>query len=144
MATNLEMNCERLREAFEGRDAIYVEKGVLRVRVTNIRYNVAARDIAADIEEVSSQWAGGYFFGHRENPRRWKISCGSDTTFSEHTWKMGYGGWSLFFAPEIMTGLAAVANDWSTELGAHERYTRALHFLMDHGAYEQVDRVFSD
>ena len=45
-------NCERLRKAFENREAIYVERGALRVKVTNIRANVVVQTISADIEEI--------------------------------------------------------------------------------------------
>src|SRR5580765_2526793 len=104
MATPAETNCERLREAFEGRPAIYVEKGVICVRVTNIRYSVTSRQIGADVEEVSTpQVTGGMFHRHHGSLRRWKIGGGYLTTFSEDTWRAGYGGWSLFFAPDLVS-----------------------------------------
>src|SRR5262245_6078502 len=42
---------------------------------------------------------------------------------------MGYGGWSLFFAPEVVSGLASIASDWPAELNAMERYEQALDVL---------------
>ena len=134
MAAHGETNCERLREAFEGRHAVYVEKGVICVQVTNIRYSVTSRHIGADIEEVSTpQVTGGLFHGHQGSLRRWRIGGGYLTTFSEDTWHAGYGGWSLFFAPDIVRGLAELATDWPTELDAYERYRRALQFFEEHG-----------
>jgi hypothetical protein len=113
--------------------------------VTNIRCDVTARRIDADIQEVSTpELAGGVFHGRRQSPLWWKIAAGYLTMFSEHTWAMGYGGWSLFFAPEIVNGLVSLAADWPTELDAGERYKRALRFLADRGAYEPAERVFPD
>ncbi len=145
MASSAEMNCERLREAFEGRLAIYVEKGIVPVRVTHIRYNVTRRRVSAQVEEVPDpQLASGIFFGHEGHARRWTIESGYLTTFSAHTWSAGYGGWSLYFEPEIISGLRRLATEWPRELHAGQRYERALEFVYDHKTHEQVDRVFSD
>lgn len=43
---------ERLRVLFEGREAIYVEKGALRVKVTDIRADVAQQYVSAEVEEI--------------------------------------------------------------------------------------------
>jgi hypothetical protein len=139
------VNCDKLRDTFEGREAIYLEKDVLRVRVTNIRCNPAGQRIDAEVEEVSTPGlACGIFYGCRSNPLRREIGAGDLTRFSEDTWENGYG-WSLFFAPEIVNGLASLAADWATELDAHERYERACRFLADHGAWEGLNkRVFPD
>jgi hypothetical protein len=85
------------------------------------------------------------FHRHRPHePLRWKIGAGYLTTFSNHTWQTGHGGWSLFFAPEVVSGLTSVAASWPAELDAWERYNRALRFLLDHDAYERSERVFPD
>src|SRR5262245_46767797 len=128
MTSQASLNCAKLRDAFEGHEAIYIEKGVLRVRVSNIRCNVAARRIDATVEEVpTSGLAGGVFHGPRHNaPLRWKIGAGYLTTVSEHTWEMGYGGWSLFFAPEVVTDLTNLSANWPADLDPMDRYNRAL------------------
>lgn len=139
------VNCRKLRDAFEGREAIYIEKGVLRVRVTNIRRY--RREIHAEVEEVPTKgleefpvnWHGT----QRTEPRRWNIGAGDLTEFSDRTWHMGYGGWSLFFAPEVVSGLTSVAAGWPPELDAKKRYKQALRFLLDEGAYEPTKRVSS-
>lgn len=46
-------NCEVLRARFEGREAIYVEKDALRVRVTNIRF--LGQSVGADVEEIMTR-----------------------------------------------------------------------------------------
>lgn len=145
MATRAEQNCETLRDRFEGQHAIYVEGGVIGVRVANIRSRPVSRQITADIEEVAGHpLTGGAFHPPAEAPRRWRIIGGSLTQFSAHTWTMGYGGWSLFFAPRIVTGLGRLAADWAADLTAEERYNRAIHFLLDHRAHEKSERVFPD
>lgn len=140
------MKYEKLRMAFEGREAIYIEKGVLRVRVTNIHCREGDRRIDATVEEIPTPGlSGGLFFAPRSNePLRWKIGAGYLTTFSDYTWQMGYGGWSLYFAPGVVSGLTNLAADWSVELDAWERYNRALQFLRNCNAYEKAERVFPD
>src|SRR5215470_1839772 len=146
MASQESVRCEKLRDSFEGREAIYVEKGALRVRVSHIRCNVGARRIDATVVEVPTPGlAGGLFHGPRRNePLRWKIGAGFLTTFSDHTWQAGYGAWSLFFAPEIVADLANLAANWPIELDAWDRYDRAHRFLMDRDAYAPSERVFPD
>ena len=137
-------NYEKLRDAFEGREAIYIEKRVLRVRVTNIRCTVATRYIRADVDEVPTpNLASGIPHGDQPKPHRWRIGAGSLTTFSENRWDMGYGGWSLFFAAEVLNGLTNLAADWPADLDAGERYRRAIDFL-DGIAREPAQRVFPD
>ena len=46
-----ETKVEQLRRLFEGREAIYVEKGALRVKVTDISADLAQRCISAEVEE---------------------------------------------------------------------------------------------
>ena len=137
------LNCKRLQENFEGREAVHIEKSVLRVRVSNIRWQVDARQIHAEVEEVPT--AGLYL---REpnagDPLRWKIGAGYLTSFSSQTWSMGYGGWSLHFEPKIVSGLITLAAEWPNELKAADRYKAALRFLADAGAYQTSERVFPD
>ncbi len=58
-------NCKVLRDRFEGREAIYVEKGALRVHVTNIR--VDGLSVGADVEEIITPGLGVGMFT-REHP----------------------------------------------------------------------------
>jgi hypothetical protein len=43
---------QEVRATFEGREAIYIEKGALRVRVSNIRGSASQAIIAAEVEEI--------------------------------------------------------------------------------------------
>lgn len=148
MTSQESVNCRKLRDAFEDREAIYVEKGVLRVRVQNIRCDVHARRIDAEVEEIPTRGLENTLLhGRRPNessPLRWDIAAGYLTTFSDTTWEMGYGGWSLFFAPEIVSGLLDLASAWPPELDAADRYDDALRFLEDRPVRDRSVRVFSD
>src|ERR1044072_4740100 len=101
MTSRQSLNGERLRDAFEGRRAIYIEKGVLHVQVANIRFDVGARRIAAEITEVPTPGLEQSLFHIRRpnapSPLRWSISSGYLTAFSDDRWSVGYGSWSLFF-----------------------------------------------
>lgn len=96
-------HCKVLRDRFEGREAIYVEKGALRVRITNIRSE--GLSVLADVEEVITPGLGVGFFARTHppttGPRRWDIG-GDPTSYSDDSWSMGYGGWELYFDPELI------------------------------------------
>ncbi|MCK6546350.1 hypothetical protein L6R52_10920 [Myxococcota bacterium] len=143
-ASRASANCAKLRRAFEGREAIYIEKGVLRVRVMRISCDFSARRIDADVEEVLTPGLSNRSLQGREEGLRWKISAGYLTTFSAHGWAMGYGGWQLFFEPDLVGDLTRLAAAWPTELRRVERYERALRFLVDRDAYAASERVFTD
>jgi hypothetical protein len=113
-----------------------LRRGVLRVRVTNIECNEGSREISAEIEEIPTRGLElcRQFFCGRPNepsPLRWNIAAGYLTNFSDHARYAGYGGWSVYFAPEVVSRLVSVASDWPAELTAMERYILALDLLMD-------------
>jgi hypothetical protein len=142
------LHCEKLRAAFEGGQAIYVEKGLLHVRVKNIVCSPSAQTIDAVVEEIPTP---GLEYTHfhdlrreKSSPLQWSIGAGYLTTYSNSTWEMGYGGWSLYFAPEAVAGLINIASDWTRELSSDDRYDEALRFLEGRNSCEQPQRVFSD
>jgi hypothetical protein len=139
---------ERLRVLFEGREAIYVEKGALRVRVTDIRGNVTQQFVSAEVEEIPTTGLPvGMFHAikqHEPSPLRWSIEGGYLTTFSDHTWEMGYGGWSLFFAPSIVEGIQNLALGFPDNLDPFQRYKSVLDYLQGRRAYEPTVRLFEE
>jgi hypothetical protein len=127
-------NCEVLRDRFEGREAIYVEKGALRVRVSNI-HNIGAdgSSIGADVEEIPTPGLGvGLFPLHRpgRNPSRWTIA-GDPTSYSDQDWSMGYGGWSLYFSPETVQAVIDFAAQRSDNADPCEGYSEICRMLND-------------
>lgn len=140
-------NCERVRALFEGREAIYVEKGALRVRVGNIRCDIERCRIDAQVEELPTAGLERTVFhsfrGRTPGPLRWDIVAGYMTSFSDRGWSMGYGGWSLYFAPDVIEGVVRLASIWPESLDAAKRYERVLRFIHSGPAGRHV-RVFPE
>jgi hypothetical protein len=139
-------NCARLRRNFESREAIYIEKGAIRVRVSNIRADREQRFVAADVEEVPTPRLRTGLFANlwRWRRLRWEIGGGEFMQFSDHSWNPGCGSWSMFFAPRIVRGVIRLAQRWPRGLGAVERYDDVLRWLDEHDAREPCERVFPD
>ncbi len=119
-------NSEVLRTRFEGREAIYVEKGALRVRVNNIH------NLQADVEEIPTPGLGvGLWRLHRPgtSPLRWTIG-GDPTSNSDQSWS-SYAGWILYFAPEVVQAVIEFAARCSNNPDAIEDYKGLCHLLRD-------------
>jgi hypothetical protein len=143
-----ETKVEQLRGLFEGREAIYVEKGALRVKVSSIRADVTRQSVSAEVEEIPTAGLPVGLFceskQHEPSPLRWDIAGGYLTDFSDNTWHMGYGGWSLFFAPRIVEGVLSLALRFPDNLDPFQGYKEVLDYLKDHEAYERTQLVFEE
>ena len=65
----------KLRANFEGKEAIYFEKGALLVRVSDIRQGLST--VAAQIEEIPTPGMVGFIGGPQgKGPLRWTIRAG--------------------------------------------------------------------
>jgi len=135
---------EEVRARFEGRQAIHLEQGAARVWVSDIRRNSARCSISAEVTEIpTAGFPVGVFHEARmydPSLRRWSIGCGYLAAFSEHRWDMGYGGWSLFFAPWIVDGIVELAQQFPPDLQPYQRYQEVLKYLQEHKAYEQTQQ----
>jgi hypothetical protein len=80
---------EKLQASFEGRAAIHLEKGAIRVRVSNIR-SAEIGTILADIEETPTIgfpiWIRGGGPRPRSHPSRWTIETSLKQHFSSDSW----------------------------------------------------------
>ena len=143
-----EARVEQVRGLFEGREAIYVEKGALRVKVSDVRGDVSRTFISAEVEEIpTAGFPSGAFYEIQKlepSPLRWSIEGGYLTAFSVHTWHMGYGGWSLFFAPRIVEGIVSLALRFPENLDPFQRYREVLGYLTEHEAYELTQPLFGE
>jgi hypothetical protein len=130
MDSQHERNCELLRDRFEGREAIYVEKGALRVRVSNIRS--IGLSVGADVEEIITPGLGVGLFARTHPPvtppYRWDIA-GDSAAFSDQCWWMGYGGWALHFDPEILQAVIEFAAQRSKDADPCEGYSELCSLL---------------
>ena len=133
---------QQLRGLFEGRRAIYIEKGALHVKVRDIRGDLVQQCVSAQVEEIPTDGFPTGSYGLVPSPRRWEIEAGYLTSFSDHTWHMGYGGWSLFFAPRIVEGILSLALRFPDNLDSFQRYTEILRYLHDQEAYAPTERFF--
>jgi hypothetical protein len=147
MSLSDEARVKQLQGLFEGREAIYIEYGALRVKVSKIKGDTAQLSITAQVEEIPTY---GFPVGsfseiprHGRKPLRWSIDGGYLTAFSEYSWCMGYGGWSLFFAPKILDGVLSLARQFPDNLDTRERYHEVLRYLQAHDAYQPTQQVFA-
>ena len=56
---------------------------------------------------------------------------------------MGYGGWSLFFAPKIVDGILSLVRQFPDNLDSHQCYGEVCRYLQAHKAYQPTQRVFA-
>jgi hypothetical protein len=142
-------NCRDIRDNFEGREAIYIEKGVLRVRVSKVVAYPKSRCIEATVHEIPTPGLQPslihvQFFPDEEAPISWTIGAGYLSIFSAHTWAVGYGGWSLTTEPETIEGVVALASTFTSELNAEQRYGKIMEYIYEHPLDEDTRRVFPD
>ena len=101
-------NCEFIRENFEGREAIYIEHGAARVRVTNIRVNAEELYLEAQVEVIPTPGLS-YRIPGSPNTQKWGIGSGYLSIFSVNSWHVGYGMWSLWFEPRLVQDVVDLA-----------------------------------
>jgi hypothetical protein len=139
---------EHIRDSYENREAIYVEKGALRVRVHNIQIDTHRCKMEAEVEELFTPGLGaGIFYKpvwNEGRPRRWSIA-GDLTSCFDVIWMMGYGGWALCFARPVVDGVVALAAQWPTDLDPRERYSQVVRWLGEYNVYDpQPKRLFPE
>ena len=134
--------------SFEGAEAICLEQGVLMVCVTNIEIDESARRVTAKLTELRTPGLKNSLFHERRPktpaPLQWSISAGYLTTISPHTWKMGYGGWSLYFRADLLMSFKSMAATWVSADDPYKRYHQAIQFLDRFSAHENSNRMFGD
>ena len=116
----------KARDRFEGKECIYVERGVVRVRVSNIRVQGGLR---ATVEIIPTPELGVGALS-AENPNlkpRWEI-CGH--SFTDRVWVMGYGGWRMYFDPSTIEAVMKMATEFPLEMENMERSLEILKFLV--------------
>ena len=137
----------RLQSNFEGKQALYVEQGALLVRVSNIRTSALRRTVAAQVDEIPVAGLRVGRFGDLLNntaPLHWTIRAGYLTEFSDHSWAMGYGGWSLHFDPRLIEAVLELVSAFSSHLDPFDRYSRITVLLNQHQSPTPLkqERVF--
>ena len=113
-----------IRANFEGKNAIYLEKGASYVRVSNIHYDVLGL-IRADIEEIP---APGLPFRiaprdpSESYPLRWTIGT-SQPSFSSDSWDgPAYVAWRVRFSPKLIEEILQMASHFPESYNPMLRY----------------------
>jgi hypothetical protein len=132
---------EKLRASFEGREAIYLEKGAIRVRVSNIR-SADLGTILADIEEIPTAgfpiWIRGGGPRPRSHPLRWTIGTSLIKHFSADSWSSPpYVGWTLYFSPKLIQEIVALVSRFPENHPPHLGYGEILTYIDN----QLLDRV---
>jgi hypothetical protein len=111
-------NCALLRSQFEGREAIYIEKYVRRVRVSHIRAHVDWRHVQAYAEEILTPGLGAP--AREAAQSRWRFAGGKDVRFSPNSWSLAvqHVSWQLCFAPAVIKAVV----DFAATIPADEVY----------------------
>ena len=146
---------ETLCRTFENRVAVYLEKGIILCRISNIRANPDEQYISADTEEIPTIGLGVGAYPTRgeqdlQRPKAmcWKIGAGFMTTFSQDHWAMGYGGWTLYFHPHVIEGVVSLAAHWPKEVNdSFARYRLIIEWFENHDehlGHREGRRVFQD
>ena len=104
---------DKIRSWFEGRQAIYLEKDVLLVRVSNIR---GGDYIEADIEEIPTAglpvYLPAYDRSGQPRPLRWKIGTNFETHFSPDYWSSQHGRWCMRFSSKLIEEVLVIASQF--------------------------------
>ena len=89
--------------------------------------------VSPEVEEIPAPGLGVGLFdrGQRKGttPRRWKIRAGRLTTFSDHCWEMGYGGWSLYFDPKVVQMVLWLARRFPDTMDTSKRYNKIVRLV---------------
>ena len=133
---------DRIRTYFEGKEAIYVEKGALRVRVSNIRFRDGGSEysagdyIEADIEEIPTPGLPVSLpgFDRRDGPRplRWKIGTNIRVHpgFTPSYWSgPAYTGWSMRFSPKLIEGVVGLTSGFPQDQTPYLGYRQVLNYI---------------
>jgi hypothetical protein len=124
---------QELRSRFEGREAIYVDRGAWHVRVSDIRLQPRFQ-VLAEIERLPTPGLDVPVF-HRPAgpvpPARWKTGAGYLTGFTETSWSCGYGGWSLYFCPKFIQMAIEAAAPLADNPVSHDIYECICKLVMD-------------
>jgi hypothetical protein len=133
LGTTMTELAEKAHASFEGKECIYIEKGALRVRISGICVSASQYAVSANVEEIPTPGLGVGLFDKESGfyRPRWKISAGFMTDFSEHSWHMGYGGWSLFFNHEIIQGVIELSSQFPSDMDTMKRYDLIMEYIQN-------------
>ena len=127
---------QKLRANFENKEAIYIEKGAVRVRISNIRcFFCGSRVAEADVEEIPAPGLGCGIFNsggqdptspfRGKSPTRWSVGVAEGyMTFSDYEWSSRVQGayWSIYSHPKVVKEVLELASQLSGKVDSMGRY----------------------
>jgi hypothetical protein len=115
---------EKARSFYEGKEAIYIERGALRVRVNNVHIGIVHINtndlqeyLAFDLEEIPTPnlpvWRGK---GPSLGPYslRWEVGTNFETHLL-HDYCSAYVGWSMHFSPRMVAEVVEIATNFAED-----------------------------
>jgi hypothetical protein len=133
-----EANCLELQANFEGRECIYMEGMIWRVRISNIQFNLEEKFVKAIDTEIPTK---GLL---RSREPVWDIGAGYLTYFSANSWATSYGMWNLNFDPLFIETIVKEAASWPPGFGT-EKINRRVHKIRRQFTVEsQTNPLFED
>jgi hypothetical protein len=138
---------DTLREYFEGKEALYFEKGALLARVRNVRVTTRCENpnyppyeyAQADLEEIPTPGLPVCVLGYdrRNQPRPLRWSVGTNLTMYKHFgpehWSGGaYAGWRMYFSPKLIAGIVELVAGFREEEIAYRGYWQVQSYLRKH------------
>lgn len=133
--------CDELKAHFEGKEAIYVEKGVAKVRVFGIVTDVRWRVVEATVQHIPTK---GMPEGRGFRPQR-QIGAGDLSAFSRSCWEMGYAGSTMYFDPAVIAEVTRLAASFPDHMDEKDRYFRILEYIyLSTDAGKGMERIFAD
>ena len=123
----------KVLEMFEGREAIYQEKGFLRVRVLNLRHKVGKREIEFEVEEVRTPGLGVGRFKSASKQSGGKLIRWDSFVFFDNMKTMHWGfeqsGANFKFDPDVIAAIVSRSAALSKETDDPATYNDLAHII---------------
>ena len=137
----------KVLEMFEGREAIYQEKGFLRVRVLNLRHKVGKREIEFEVEEVRTPGLGvGRFKSASKQSggklMRWDSFVFFDNMTTRH-WGFEQSGANFKFDPDVITAIVDRSAALSKETNDSATYNDLNHIIINQMIFDKMHSKIS-
>ena len=135
--SDAELAVEGLRQKFEGREGIYIEKGAVRIKVVRIwvEDDLGRPYFAAEVEEIRTPGLeDSNLITHLRRrfgpgPIRWRIGAAEPWASSGGLEWYGRYGPSIFFEPETVQAVVDLAATRPANLSSWDLYGKIVDLL---------------
>jgi len=129
---------DQIRTWFEGKQAIYIEREALLVRVGNILGvdHLGKEFTQADVEEIPSSGlpvhSPRYVPVGPSHPLRWRIAIGPQAICTPNYWsgRVGQcGGWGLHFSPQLIAEVLDIASGFPKDQSSYAGFIHIRRYI---------------